>query len=290
MTSNEAVLRVDTGLAITTQPSDYTGAVGDTATFTLEAAGTGLTYQWQYQNVGTDFWQNSSQSGNKTATLSVPITEKRNGQKYRCVVTDASGNTVTSDEAVLRVDSELAITTQPSDYTGAVGDTATFTIEAAGTGLTYQWQYQNVGTDFWQNSSQSGNKTATLSVPITEKRNGQKYRCVVTDASRNTVTSDEAVLRVDTGLVITTQPSDYTGEVGENAVFTIEATGTGLTYQWQYQNVGTDFWQNSSQSGNKTNTLSVPITEKRNGQKYRCVVTDVSGNSVTSDTAAIVVK
>ncbi|MGM9649992.1 MAG: hypothetical protein ACI3XY_08540 [Butyricicoccaceae bacterium] len=292
VTSDEATLSVEQEeLQIVSQPSDYTGTVGDTATFTIEATGTGLTYQWQYQNVGTDFWQNSSQSGNKTATLSVPITEKRNGQKYRCVVTDASGNTVTSNEAVLRVDSGLAITTQPSDYTGAVGDTATFTIEATGEGLTYQWQYQNVGTDFWQNSSQSGNKTATLSIPITEKRNGQKYRCVVTDASRNTVTSDEATLLVaQEELQIVSQPSDYTGEVGENAVFTIEATGTGLTYQWQYQNVGTDFWQNSSQSGNKTTSLSVPITEQRNGQKYRCVVTDVSGNSVTSDPAAIVVK
>ena len=208
------------------------------------------------------------------------------------MVTDSAGNTVTSDEATLIVaQKDLQIVSQPSDYTGAVGDTATFTIEATGTVLTYQWQYQNVGTDFWQNSSQSGNKTNTLSVPITEKRNGQKYRCVVTDADGNSVTSDEATLIVEQKeLQIVSQPSDYTGTVGDTATFTIEATGTGLTYQWQYQNVGTDFWQNSSQSGNKTATLSVPITEKRNGQKYRCVVTDVSGNSVTSDTAAIVVK
>ncbi len=129
---------VEPSLTITTQPSDYTGAVGENAIFTIEAIGDNLTYQWQYQNVGTDFWQNSSQSGNKTATLSVPITEKRNGQKYRCVVTDASGNSVTSDEATLIVEQEeLQIVSQPSDYTGAVGDTATFTIEATGTGLTY---------------------------------------------------------------------------------------------------------------------------------------------------------
>ena len=75
------------------------------ATFTVEATGNSdLTYQWQYQNVGTSYWQNSSQSGNQTATLTVPITAARDGQKYRCVITDADGNTVASNEASIFVE------------------------------------------------------------------------------------------------------------------------------------------------------------------------------------------
>ena len=91
-------------------------------------------------------------------------------------------------------------------------------------------------------------------------------------------------------LAITAQPSDYTGRVGGTAKFTIEATGEGLSYQWQYQNSNVADWSNSLQSGNKTNELSVPVTAGRNGQKYRCVITDANGHSVVSGSAAIVVS
>ncbi len=69
----------------------------------MEASGEGLRYQWQYSNDDGANWKNSSQSGCKTATVSVPITEARNGQQYRCVVTDGSGNRVTSEAGTLIV-------------------------------------------------------------------------------------------------------------------------------------------------------------------------------------------
>ena len=33
--------------------------------------------------------------------------------------------------------------------------------------------------------------------------------------------------------IITSQPVDYTGIVGNNATFTVAATGEGIRYQWQ---------------------------------------------------------
>ena len=297
VTSDSAAIEVvepTTTITITSNPVDYIGALGEKATFTVEATGEELTYQWQYQNAGKTVWQNSSQSGNQTATLTVPITAARDGQKYRCVISDAAGTTATSGEATLfvkTVDTQLEITGQPEDVSGAVGEQAAFTVEAAGEGLTYQWQYQNPGKSYWQNSSQSGNQTATLTVPITAARDGQKYRCIITDAAGNTATSDAATLTVVTKITITSQPVDFTGAVGDMATFTVEATGNSdLTYQWQYQNVGTSYWQNSSQSGNQTATLTVPITAARDGQKYRCVITDADGNTVASNEASIFVE
>ncbi|MDY2627964.1 MAG: immunoglobulin domain-containing protein [Lachnospiraceae bacterium] len=285
---------------ITSQPADFTGAVGETAVFTVEASGENLSYQWQYCNAGYSTWKNSGQTGNKTSTLSVPITAARDGQKYRCVITDGSGKSLTSNEAVLHVGStseseKITITDQPKDYTGAVGETAVFTVEVTGTDISYQWQYQNAGTSVWKASGQSGNKTNTLKVPITTARDGQKYRCVITDGNGISVTSNEAALHVGstTGseeITISGQPADYTGAVGETAVFTVEATGTNLSYQWQYQNAGTSVWKASGQSGNKTSTLNVPITAARDGQKYRCVVKDGNGNTVTSEAATLHVK
>ena len=37
----------------------------------------------------------------------------------------------------------LAITTQPVNYIGSIGDPVSFTVEATGEGLTYQWKYSS---------------------------------------------------------------------------------------------------------------------------------------------------
>ena len=42
-------------------------------------------------------------TGSQTATLSVEVTEGRNGYQFRCVVTDKKSNSVTSSAATLKV-------------------------------------------------------------------------------------------------------------------------------------------------------------------------------------------
>ena len=180
---------------------------------------------------------------------------------------------------------KLSIKTQPVSYSGPVGTTAKFTVIAQGVGLKYQWQTYKNGK--WVNSSLSGYNTATLSVPVTQARNGYKFRCIVTDSRNNSVTSNAVTLKVTApaSLAITTQPKNYKGPVGSTATFKVVATGTGLTYQWQTYKNGK--WVNSSLNGAKTNVLSVPVTRARNGYKFRCVVTDASGKKVTSSTATL---
>ena len=270
---------------IVSQPKNYSGPVGTTAKFTVEAQGLGLKYQWQTYTSGT--WKNSSLPGATTATLLVGVTDSRNGYKFRCIVTDASGITKTSNAATLKVSAPvtLSITTQPKDYTGTVGSTAKFTVAAQGTGLKYQWQTYNSGT--WKNSSLPGATTATLSVPVITSRNGYKFRCVVTDYAKKTVTSNAVTLHVTSSapLSITTQPKSYSGKVGSTATFKVTAQGTGLKYQWQTYKSGK--WVNSSLSGSNTATLSVPIIQSRNGYNFRCVITDSANRIVISDKAIL---
>ncbi|MCC8080824.1 MAG: hypothetical protein LIO80_02220, partial [Lachnospiraceae bacterium] len=200
-TSDAATLTVsdDAGFSITLQPSDYTGLAGTTATFTVEADGTGLTYQWQYLSAGGTMWHDSGMAGADTAALSVTMTEARDGQQYRCIVTDENGDSVISDAAALSLPSagSIVITAQPSGYAGAAGDTATFTVEATGNGLSYQWQYLNAGASTWKDSGMDGADTAMVSVPITDARDGQQYRCVITDEDGSMVVSDAVTLSVE---------------------------------------------------------------------------------------------
>lgn len=113
----------------------------------------------------------------------------------------------------------------------------------------------------------------------------------VLDADLNAVELDitNGAVVVSSGPVIQTQPADYAGAAGTTAVFTVAASGDSLTYQWQYQLPGSDEWADSTMAGNQTAKLSVGVVTLRDGQKYRCVICDGSGNEVISDAAAITV-
>ena len=82
-------------------PVSMTAGAGQTVTFITAAAGTEMTYQWQYKTPGGT-WKNSTAAGNTTAMLSVEATASKNGWTYRCVVKNSKG-TVYSKEAVLMV-------------------------------------------------------------------------------------------------------------------------------------------------------------------------------------------
>jgi len=98
-------------------------------------------------------------------------------------------------------------------------------------------------------------------------------------------------LKTEAGqIVIQTQPSDITAEIGTTALFSVTASGSGLKYQWQTSKDGGNSWVNSGMQGYNTNTLSVPVTPERNGYRFRCVLTDEEDNEEYSDVAALFVK
>ncbi|MBR4948284.1 MAG: leucine-rich repeat protein [Clostridiales bacterium] len=285
--SGDAILYVRKALTILTQPENCSGAPGDTAIFTVVAEGSGLKYQWQTFKNGS--WTNCSiNDGAKTDTLSLAIKSSRDGSKYQCVITDKNGDTVTTDTVTLTIGAPLKIVTQPEDYSGAAGETATFTVAAEGTGLKYQWQTLKNGS--WTNCSiNDGAKTTTLTLAIKDSRNGSKYQCVITDKNGATVTTETVTLTVKKEVIIVTEPSDYCAYVlGETATFTIEAEGEGLKYQWQVLKNGA--WTNCSiNDGAKTKTLSLEVKSSRDGSEYRCVVTDKYGNSAESITVTLTI-
>ena len=278
-------------LTIIQQPESVTGKLGETAVFTVEAEGDGVTYQWQYCNNGSSTWKNSSMTGATTNSIEVQITKGRIGQKYRCILQDSRDNKLVSEEAqiMLAEEKKLAVTRQPESVTGKIGETAVFTVGAEGDGVTYQWQYCNSGSNSWKNSSMTGADTNSIEVKITKGRIGQKYRCILKDSKGNKLTTEEAqiIQAKEKKLTVIQQPESVTGKIGETTVFTVEAEGEGVTYQWQYCNSGSSAWKNSSMTGSTTNSIEVKITKGRIGQKYRCILKDSKGNKLTTEEAQI---
>ena len=102
MSSNEATCSVATAVKITGQPGNCSVATGKTASFSVKAAGAGLTYQWQVKLPGKN-WTNAGAASAKTATYSFTANEAHNGMTVRCIVKDARGNAVSSNEAKINV-------------------------------------------------------------------------------------------------------------------------------------------------------------------------------------------
>lgn len=264
------------GPQIVSQPVDYVGLVGDTATFTVVAEGEGLKYQWYFYDTNLSSWQKSP--GNTSATMSVEFKAYRNNQEYRCEITDSDGNTITTNvvKIVAQV-VDLVIVTQPVDYVGSVNDNVSFTVEATGNGLTYQWYYSDNGGTTWVKSGTPGFATNNLLPILRTYRDGFVYYCQITDIFGNTVNTDVVSMTVKTSeIVITKKPVDVNGaKLGELYYFESEATGDNLEFRWEFSKDGGETWELSWNQGYNTPTLGVRMNANRDGYLYRCKI--VSG-------------
>ena len=178
------------GLVITTQPTDAEAPLNERYCVTVAAEGEGLKYQWYFKNAGTDKWYTS---GVRDNTYDDVMTKARAGREIYCVITDAFGNTVTTEPAkLIRVPkAELKILTQPVSDEAAMGEDFCVTVEAQGEDLKYQWYFKNAGTDKWYTS---GVRDNTYDDVMTKARAGREIYCVITDALGNQVKTDVATL------------------------------------------------------------------------------------------------
>lgn len=87
---------------------------------------------------------------------------------------------------------------------------------------------------------------------------------------------------------ITTQPQDVEVIENETAIFTVEATGSDLSYQWQQSTDNGNSWTNIASATSDTYTTG-KTTMDMNGYQYRCVVKN-SIDEVTSNTATLTVN
>lgn len=270
-------------IKILCQPADAEGAYGETVNVTVEAKGENLKYKWYFRNTGAENW---SVSSIKTNVYSVEMNKSRAGRELYCEITDANGNTVTTNIAkLIAVPGEsLEIVKQPNDSEAKMGERFCVEVIAKGDGLTYKWFYRNKGSENWNKSGVSDN---TYDDVMTNARAGREVYCVITDAFGNSVTSDIAVIIAlpDVALEITQQPVNSEAKMGERYMVEVIAKGDGLTYQWFFRNKGSDIWNKSSVTDN---TYDDVMTSSRAGREVYCIITDACGNSVTTDTVKLI--
>ncbi|MBI5802424.1 MAG: immunoglobulin domain-containing protein [Verrucomicrobia bacterium] len=290
--TNSATLTVAAPPAITAgpngggpdgQPQSLTVIQGQNATFSANAVGSApLTYQWRFAGV------NISGATNTSITLTNVLLSQAG--LYSVVVSNPFGTT-TSANATLTVLVPPVITPgpngggpdgQPQSLTVIQGQNATFSANAIGTApLTYQWRFAGVNIP-----GATGSSVTLANVVLSQ---AGLYSVVISNPG-GTTTSANATLTVLVPPLITPgpngggpdgQPQSLTVVQGQNATFSVNATGTApLAYQWRFAGV------NISGATNTTVTLTNVLASQAG--LYSVVISN-SGGSTTSANATLTV-
>jgi rhamnogalacturonyl hydrolase YesR len=253
--SNMATLTVDTAPVITVHPQDQTVCDGSSVQFCVTATAAS-SYQWKKDGTNTPAATGSCYTIN-------PVTTADAGN-YTCVVSNSCGSTE-SNVATLTVNTAPVITVHPQDKTVCDGNSVQFCVTPTGAS-SYQWKKD--GGDI------PGATVSCYTInPVTAADAGN-YTCVVSN-SCGSATSNPATLTVCVNPLITQQPQDATVSEGEDAVFTVAASGCG-PFQYQWKN-------NGANVGGDSNSLplySVQLSD--NNSVITCEVSNTCGTVATN--------
>ncbi len=275
LNSGLADLTVNETTQINIHPLSQNVNIGDPASFSVNATGDNLSYQWIQD--GIHLADNLAINGVNSAVLQISTVESDDEGAYTVNVTGTCENSI-SDPALLSINEPTLLITSPSDQILCEGQAAMFRVEAEGTDLKYEWR-KNGNPVSEITGKISGAKTNTLTVLSTGIQDEGVYTCRVSGKG-GTVNSGAANLVVNQITVITDQPdAEQVKCTGESAFFTIQATGDDLTYSWEKD--GIPLVNGGNVSGAESDILSLSSMSIANSGIYRCLVTGTCGNIIS---------
>ncbi|MEN9574263.1 MAG: hypothetical protein RL514_2118 [Verrucomicrobiota bacterium] len=265
------------------QPQSLTVVQGQNATFSANAVGSApLTYQWRFAGVNITGATNTAITLNNVVAAQAGL--------YSVVIGNPFGTT-TSANATLTVLVPPTIAAggalggpdgQPQSLTVFQGQNATFSVNAIGTApLTYQWRFGGVNIP--------GATGSAVTLPNVLTNQAGLYSVVISN-SGGTTTSANATLTVLVPPTISPgpngggpdgQPQSLTVVQGQNATFSVNATGTApLLYQWRFGGINLTGATNTSVTLNNVQASQAGL--------YSVIISN-SGGSTTSSNATLTV-
>jgi len=290
-TSKALTLALGAKPAITTSPSNLTITLGKNAVFTVAASGTPTpTIQWQGSLDGGKTWGNISNgngaSGATTTTLTfTKPAASSSGDQLRAVATNLFGS-ATSKPATVIINAPPVIanvTVNPPPIGNSTtlnissGTKVTFTVNATGNALKYQWQLNSKNI--------SGATSSTYTITQAAAANDGKYAVVIKN-TQGTTTSSSFTLNVLTKPTYTTEPTRATATVGKTATFKVVAAGNPTpTYQWEQNSnpLRNGVFNGVNISGVTNSTLTFGnVTSALNNTTYEVLLNNSQGNLTSS--------
>lgn len=219
-------------------------------------------YQWQQRPPGGSFSDISGATSALLAVDNIGVNKQNvNGTEYRVLITDEEG-TITSDPALLSINSITDLTPAVVNSTVCNGGSITYKVYTAGDVIGYQWSWNNGSgwTYLSDGGSYSGTTTSQLTISNAAIAQSGSYRVSVNFPTLNQPPADPTCIETSStrerNLVIRepflppvaseSQQICY-GNVPSILTATSSSGGSGpnYTYQWQNSHDGS-VWTNIS--------------------------------------------
>jgi hypothetical protein len=203
------------GPRIVLEPEPTLVCEGKALTLTVGADGTDLQYRWRRNGVEIP--------GGTKPVLEIKKLAAQDGGVYDCIVYGCGGN-ATTKSVLVTVGSAPVVTTQPVAQSACEGETVSFSMDATGNEITFQWM---------KNGEPIPNATTKqLVLSKITLFDESTYSCVVEGACTPVATTNSVKLNIVERPQIRTQPVDRSYRVGDTLMLTFEVFGEELTYQW----------------------------------------------------------
>ena len=191
---------------ITRQPTNETIIALQDVTFTCEAKGFDVKYEWK-RHSGDEV------TGRRKSTLTISRATPLDSDQYYCVAM-TKGKYAFSNNVTLTVNGEnhhnliicsktiaitfigyIDITSHPQSVTVAKGDMLSLSVTADGPGKDmFEYQWKKKGGSLSKDAG--GKKSPTLSMSSVQSSDSGSYHCVVMNQWGNMTKSDEAIVKV----------------------------------------------------------------------------------------------
>ncbi len=262
--TNSASLTVNANVVVASAPVSLTNCPGTSASFSVSATGTGLSYQW-YKGA-------TLLAGQTGSSLVLANVNAADAGTYSVVVSGVCGNAVTNS-ASLTVNANVVVASAPVSLTNCPGTSASFSVTATGTGLSYQW-YKGA-------TLLAGQTGSTLVLANVSAADAGTYAIVVSGVCGNSVTNS-ASLAVNDILVISVVPANATNCPGTTASFSVAASGSSLNYQW---------YKNSAILPGQTNSsLVLNSVSASDAGTYSVIARGTCGNAATNSATLTIIE
>ena len=247
--SSTAAVSIIPKPVIITHPVENTVCIGEDHTFTVEAEGDGIEYQW--------YKDGAQLAGETNADLVLSGIVAADEGNYFVEVSGTCTPAANSNSVMLTVKDPAMITEQPVSDTACIGGTAEISVIASGDNLSYQWYHNNqvIGTG----------AAATLEIADVTADDAGTYYVEISDDCGSLVVSENVQLSISDDIAITAQPADKEAFTGGSVSFNVTASGDVKAYQW--------IKDGAEISGETNSTLQLSGLMLDDSGDYQCRVT-----------------
>jgi hypothetical protein len=263
--------------SLTSPLQDQTVELGQEALFSVAASGSGtLYYLWKSNEVALTAWETNSiftlaTASDLTGTFSVEV-----------LVSNSWGTT--NSQATLTINPSNVpppaptISSEPQSLKVNAGAVAVFSVVAAGSSLSYQWQEN--GSNLADGPFIIGAATSGLTLSNVFGASAGSYAVIITNAGGAITSTPPAILTVVDPYVASQPAGGRTFLTGETATLSVTAIGTQLNYQWTLNGAAI--------AGQTNSVLQLSNLLTANAGSYAVLVSGAFG-AVTSATATVTV-